>query len=48
MSDTDVGAVQSKHQTDHHGLKALRTIEDLARVKRIVIEVAADHAVPEC
>ena len=40
----DVGAVLNI-QADHLGLKGVETIEDLARVKRIVIEVATDTAV---
>ena len=40
----DVGAVLNI-DSDHLGLKGIETIEDLARVKRIVVEVATDTAV---
>jgi cyanophycin synthetase len=40
----DVGAVLNI-DADHLGLKGIETIEDLARVKRIVVEVATDTAV---
>lgn len=40
----DVGAVLNI-AADHLGLKGVETIEDLARVKRIVVEVATDTAV---
>ena len=40
----DVGAVLNI-QGDHLGLRGVETLEDLARVKRIVIEVARDTAV---
>lgn len=40
----DVGAVLNI-DADHLGLKGIETVEDLARVKRIVVEVAADTAV---
>lgn len=40
----DVGAVLNI-DADHLGLKGIETVEDLARVKRIVVEVATDTAV---
>ncbi len=40
----DVGAVLNI-DSDHLGLKGIETVEDLARVKRIVVEVATDTAV---
>ena len=40
----DVGAVLNV-DSDHLGLKGIETVEDLARVKRIVVEVATDTAV---
>jgi cyanophycin synthetase len=40
----DVGAVLNV-QGDHLGLRGVETLEDLARVKRIVVEVARDTAV---
>ncbi len=40
----NVGAVLNV-QADHLGLRGVNTLEDLARVKRIVIEVARDTAV---
>lgn len=40
----DVGAVLNI-QADHLGLKGVETLEDLAKVKRIVVEVARDVAV---
>jgi cyanophycin synthetase len=40
----DVGAVLNV-KADHLGLKGVETLEDLARVKRIVVEVARDTAV---
>ncbi len=40
----DVGAVLNV-AADHLGLKGIDTVEDLARVKRIVVEVASDTAV---
>ena len=40
----DVGAVINV-DADHLGLKGIETVEDLARVKRIVVEVATDTAV---
>lgn len=40
----NVGAVLNV-QADHLGLRGVETLEDLARVKRIVIEVARDTAV---
>ena len=40
----DVGAVLNI-ASDHLGLKGVETVEDLARVKRIVVEVATDTAV---
>ncbi|MEJ6710066.1 MAG: cyanophycin synthetase [Amylibacter sp.] len=40
----DVGAVLNV-DADHLGLKGIETVEDLARVKRIVVEVATDTAV---
>lgn len=40
----DVSAVLNV-QSDHLGLKGIETLEDLAKVKRIVIEVAKDTAV---
>jgi cyanophycin synthetase len=40
----DVGAVLNV-QADHLGLKGINTLEDLAKVKRILIEVARDTAV---
>jgi len=40
----DVGAVLNV-DSDHLGLKGIKTVEDLARVKRIVVEVATDTAV---
>lgn len=40
----DVGAVLNI-DSDHLGLKGVETVEDLARVKRIVVEVATDTAV---
>jgi cyanophycin synthetase len=48
----DVGAVLNV-AADHLGLRGIDTLEDLARVKRIVVEVARDTAVlnaddPEC
>lgn len=48
----NVGAVLNV-QSDHLGLRGIETLQDLAKVKRIVIEVARDCAVlnaddPEC
>ncbi len=40
----DVGAVLNI-DADHLGLKGVETVEDLAKVKRIVVEVATDTAV---
>jgi cyanophycin synthetase len=40
----DVGAVLNV-QSDHLGLKGVETLEELAKVKRIVVEVARDTAV---
>ncbi len=40
----DVGAVLNV-QADHLGLRGVETLDDLARVKRIVVEVARDTAV---
>jgi len=40
----DVGAVLNV-QADHLGLKGVETLEDLAKVKRIVAEIATDTAV---
>ncbi len=40
----DVGAVLNV-QADHLGLRGIDTLEDLAKVKRIVVEVARDTAV---
>jgi cyanophycin synthetase len=40
----NVGAVLNI-QSDHLGLKGIETLEDLAKVKRIVVEVARDAAV---
>ncbi len=40
----DVGAVLNV-QGDHLGLRGVETLEDLARIKRIVVEVATDCAV---
>jgi len=40
----DVGAVLNV-QSDHLGLKGINTLEELAEVKRIIIEVAMDTAV---
>ncbi|MHC4822753.1 MAG: cyanophycin synthetase [Planctomycetota bacterium] len=40
----DVGAVLNV-QSDHLGLKGVDTLEDLAKVKRIVVEIAKDTAV---
>ncbi len=40
----DVGAVLNV-EADHLGLRGIETVEELARVKRIVIEVARDTAV---
>jgi cyanophycin synthetase len=40
----DVGAVLNV-QSDHLGLRGVDTLDDLARVKRIVVEVATDTAV---
>jgi cyanophycin synthetase len=40
----NVGAVLNV-QSDHLGLKGIETLEDLAKVKRIVVEVAQDAAV---
>ncbi|MFT7524339.1 MAG: cyanophycin synthetase [Candidatus Paceibacteria bacterium] len=40
----DIGAVLNI-DADHLGLKGIETVEDLARVKRIVVEVATDTAV---
>ena len=40
----DVGAVLNV-QSDHLGLKGIHTLEDLAEVKRIIVEVAMDTAV---
>ncbi len=40
----DVGAVLNV-QADHLGLRGVNTVEDLAKVKRIVVEVARDTAV---
>jgi cyanophycin synthetase len=40
----DVGAVLNV-QADHLGLKGIHTLEDLAEVKRIIVEVAMDTAV---
>ena len=40
----DVGAVLNV-QSDHLGLKGVETLEELARVKRVVVEVARDTAV---
>lgn len=40
----DVGAVLNV-QADHLGLRGVETLEDLAKVKRIVVEIAKDTAV---
>jgi cyanophycin synthetase len=40
----DVGAVLNV-QSDHLGLKGVETLEELAKVKRVVVEVARDTAV---
>lgn len=40
----DVGAVLNV-QADHLGLRGVNTLEDLAKVKRIVVEIARDTAV---
>ncbi|HZX70567.1 MAG TPA: cyanophycin synthetase, partial [Rhodanobacter sp.] len=44
VSAVDVGAVLNV-QSDHLGLKGIDTLEQLAEVKRIVVEVATDCAV---
>jgi len=44
VNEVDVGAVLNV-QPDHLGLKGIDTLEQLAEVKRIVIEVATDCAV---
>ncbi|HYL71168.1 MAG TPA: Mur ligase family protein, partial [Candidatus Dormibacteraeota bacterium] len=44
VNEVDVGAVINV-QPDHLGLKGIETLEQLAEVKRIVIEVATDCAV---
>jgi cyanophycin synthetase len=44
VSEVNVGAVLNV-QTDHLGLKGIDTLEQLAEVKRIVVEVATDCAV---
>jgi cyanophycin synthetase len=44
VSEVDVGAVLNV-QPDHLGLKGIDTLEQLAAVKRIVVEVATDCAV---
>jgi cyanophycin synthetase len=44
VSEVNVGAVLNV-QTDHLGLKGIDTLEQLAEVKRIVVEVASDCAV---
>ena len=44
VKEVDVGAVLNV-QSDHLGLKGIETLEQLAEVKRIVIEVASECAV---
>jgi len=44
VSEVNVGAVLNV-QPDHLGLKGIETLEQLAEVKRIVVEVASDCAV---
>src|SRR5690606_13699096 len=44
VSEVNVGAVLNV-QSDHLGLKGIDTLEQLAQVKRIVVEVATDCAV---
>jgi cyanophycin synthetase len=44
VSEVNVGAVLNV-QSDHLGLKGIDTLEQLAEVKRIVVEVASDCAV---
>lgn len=44
VNEVDVGAVLNV-QPDHLGLKGIDTLEQLAEVKRIVVEVASDCAV---
>jgi len=44
VSEVNVGAVLNE-QADHLGLKGIDTLEQLAEVKRIVVEVATDCAV---
>ena len=44
VPEVDVGAVLNV-QSDHLGLKGIDTLEQLAEVKRIVVEVAKDSAV---
>jgi cyanophycin synthetase len=44
VNEVDVGAVLNV-QPDHLGLKGIETLEQLAEVKRIVVEVASDCAV---
>ena len=44
VPEVDVGAVLNV-QSDHLGLKGIDTLEQLAEVKRVVIEVATDCAV---
>ncbi|HEX9164341.1 MAG TPA: cyanophycin synthetase [Gemmatimonadales bacterium] len=44
VRECDVGAVLNV-QADHLGLKGIDTLEELARVKRIVVETARDTAV---
>jgi cyanophycin synthetase len=44
VNEVDVGAVLNV-QSDHLGLKGIDTLEQLAEVKRVVVEVATDCAV---
>ncbi len=44
VAEVDVGAVLNV-QADHLGLKGIETLEQLAEVKRVVVEVAKDCAV---
>jgi cyanophycin synthetase len=44
VRDVDVGAVLNV-QSDHLGLRGVNTLDDLAVVKRVIVEVATDTAV---
>src|SRR5688500_20064052 len=44
VQEVNVGAVLNV-QSDHLGLKGIETLEQLAEVKRVVVEVATDCAV---